>query len=519
MIPSHNIQGISNELFHLDVSGDCYVSQKIVVGVSGGFYIESNSGDTHIIGSSEEGDMEFSSSNHVAINVPQQQNALYVASSGSVGVGTADPSAKLEVNGNTLMGGELDMSCNNIVDVSRISFCTGGLLDLSCNPIVDVSSISFCNGSSVTNASIYWETDKTTGIYSPTDVAVGITCSGEKIATFSGIDASGIEFFRDLSMNGGQITFIGDATDNSGVPSWGQVKQAIMDGSGVAGGSSQWDLSGSDIYNNNSGNVGIGTSSPSEALEVSGNIVLWGDLSMNGGQITFIGDATDPSGVPSWGQVKQAIIDGSGGSGGSTHWDLSGSNVYYNNSGGNVGIGTTSPAVKLDVNGSVNITENAFVSMSATQSIISADKNLYTRNTNLIDTLKIGFETFYNKIWIPMIIANETGSYTSPSTSITQTLSISNPGKSNAVPTFSSAWGPCVIPIAYLDINQNYVPTPFDPQGGQNFQTAFRPDIANTTAYFTIKFSEPYDAPPRFAFFGLLLIGRLQLYINNSVVQ
>ena len=392
--PSHNIQGISNELFHLDVSGDCYVSQKIVVGVSGGFYIESNSGDTHIIGSSEEGDMEFSSSNHVAINVPQQQNALYVASSGSVGVGTADPSAKLEVNGNTLMGGELDMSCNNIVDVSRISFCPGGLLDLSCNPIVDVSRISFCNGSSVTNASIYWETDKTTGIYSPTDVAVGITCSGEKIATFSGIDASGIEFFRDLSMNGEQITFIGDATDSSGVPSWGQVQQAITDGSG---GSSQWDLSGSNIYNNNSG--------------------------------------------------------------------------------------------------SVNITENAFVSMSATQSIISADKNLYTRNTNLIDTLKIGFETFYDKIWNLMIMANENGTYTSPSTGVTQTLSIRNPGKSNAVPTFSSAWGPCVIPIAYLDINQNYVPTPFVPQGGQTFQTAFRPDIANTTAYFTIKFSEPYDAP------------------------
>ena len=100
------------------------------MGVSGGFYIESNSGDTHIIGASEEGDMEFSSSNHVSIHVPQQQNAFYVASSGSVGVGTADPTAKLEVNGRTLMGGELDMSCNNIVDVSRISFCPGGIIGL-----------------------------------------------------------------------------------------------------------------------------------------------------------------------------------------------------------------------------------------------------------------------------------------------------------------------------------------------------------------------------------------------------
>ena len=37
-------------------------------------------------------------------------------------------------------------------------------------------------------------------------------------------------------------------------------------------------------------------------------------MSMNGGQITFIGNATDPSGVPSWGQV-QAAIDASGGGG------------------------------------------------------------------------------------------------------------------------------------------------------------------------------------------------------------
>ena len=47
-------------------------------------------------------------------------------------------------------------------------------------------------------------------------------------------------------------------------------------------------------------------------LEVSGNITLWQDMSMNGGQITFIGNATDPSGVPSWGQVETAINDLSG---------------------------------------------------------------------------------------------------------------------------------------------------------------------------------------------------------------
>ena len=116
------------------------------------------------------------------------------------------------------------------------------------------------------------------------------------------------------------------------------------------------------------------------------------------------------------------------------------------------------------------------------------------RNTNLLDTLKITYDTFYSSIWRPMIQANTTGTYTNPSTGITYNLSSPNPGKANAVPTFSGAWGPSVIPIAYLDINQNYVPTPFNPGGGQPFQgIAERPYIANTCAYFTIKFAQPHD--------------------------
>ena len=67
------------------------------MGVTGGFYIESNSGDTHIIGASEEGDMVFSSSNHVAVHVPGQQNALYVASGGGVAIGHNQPREQLDI--------------------------------------------------------------------------------------------------------------------------------------------------------------------------------------------------------------------------------------------------------------------------------------------------------------------------------------------------------------------------------------------------------------------------------------
>ena len=297
-----------------------------------------------------------------------------------------------------------------------------------------------------------------------------------------------ITLFGDMSMNGGQIIFIGNATDSSGVPSWGQVQLAIEDLSNSII-SSYWTQTGSNLYYN-TGNVGVGTTTPNAALDVNGNFILSGDMSMNGGQIIFIGDATDNSGVPSWGQVQLAIDDLSGSITGN-YWTQSGTDLYYNT--GNVGISNITPAYTLDVGGDSNLSQNAFVAQSPNQSVVSMDKNLYTRNTNLIDTLKIDFNIYFDEIWKLMIRANEDGGYINPNTGQEYVLSTPNPGKPLAVPTFSSAWGPCVIPIAYLDINQNYGPTPFDPTSPQGFQTAYRPDIANTSAYFTIKFSEPYD--------------------------
>ncbi len=45
---------------------------------------------------------------------------------------------------------------------------------------------------------------------------------------------------------------------------------------GSSGGTSYWDISGTNIFNNNTGNVGIGTSSPQFKLDVSGNTRLSG---------------------------------------------------------------------------------------------------------------------------------------------------------------------------------------------------------------------------------------------------
>ncbi len=92
--------------------------------------------------------------------------------------------------------------------------------------------------------------------------------------------------------------------------------------------SSVWTSSGSNIYSNNSGYVGIGNSSPSYKLAVSGTINASNALCING------------TCKNAWDSVTN-------------YWTSSGSNIYSNNS-GYVGIGNSSPSYKLDVSGTIN---------------------------------------------------------------------------------------------------------------------------------------------------------------------
>src|SRR5215213_1785869 len=75
------------------------------------------------------------------------------------------------------------------------------------------------------------------------------------------------------------------------------------------------------------GRVGIGTPTPTQKLDVQGGAInASGGLCMNGDCKT------------AWAQV-----------GGGSQWTTSGTDIFYN--GGNVGIGVTTPAAKLQVNG------------------------------------------------------------------------------------------------------------------------------------------------------------------------
>jgi hypothetical protein len=158
-----------------------------------------------------------------------------------------------------------------------------------------------------------------------------------------------------ISLSGG-MNISGQLRVNGSVGTSGQVLTTNGPGFPPAwttvsggGGSSYWTQSGTNVYYV-SGFVGIGTTSPSYNLDVTGDINFTGELSVNGsvgsaGQVLTSGGAGS---VPTWTTVSS----------GSSVWTSgTGTEIYYTS--GNVGIANTAPTNTLSVGTVVSIQESA----------------------------------------------------------------------------------------------------------------------------------------------------------------
>ena len=123
----------------------------------------------------------------------------------------------------------------------------------------------------------------------------------------------------------------------------------------IAESDGDWTISGSNIYSTVSGNVGIGKTTPQEKLDVNGTVQMTGFKMPTGVSNGYV-LTSDGSGVGSW-QAPSGQIGGSGGLNYIPKFTSSNSigNSVIHETGFLIGIGTTSPKNRLDVEGAMAV--------------------------------------------------------------------------------------------------------------------------------------------------------------------
>ena len=266
----------------------------------------------------------YNSNGAIAFHPNSVANAMFIATSGNVGIGTTSPDSKLDVTGgnitiNTLGTTFADFKYGAVgSEVSRGSITTDGI-DLKVNATADLLLLPTGN------------------------VGIGTTSPNSKLQIKVGTDQN-IGFNSHSSV--ARISSYNDAFTAS--------SPLKINGSDL-----RFDISSVEKMRiNASGNVGIGTTNPSTKLHVAGiaQVTESGNSAFYGGNYLRVFNGQVYTMRNSSGNQRFAFDNTSG-----TLSTYNSSNVrttYFNNSGssyingGNVGIGTTTPSEKLHIENS-----------------------------------------------------------------------------------------------------------------------------------------------------------------------
>ena len=283
---------------------------------------------------------------------------LAVTNAGNVGIGTASPSTVLEVSSSGVNGVDISQSASNASQSGRLFFTTNtaseGFALFNSNGTFQVNSGGIPNNTSGTN--------RISIIGSSGNVGIGTTSPAFPLHVNTSSDVVG--YFKSTDNKASII--IAD-NDTSGYVSAENDRVSIGYGNG---------LSTSNItILNGSYNVGIGTTSPGEKLEITGSTPTAGDTTLNlkvpagnitigvteMGNILFSSSDASTGGSGSVAKISTIAGDGSGAwTGNGRPTDLAfftqplGASATLVESmridqDGNVGIGTTSPGARLEV--------------------------------------------------------------------------------------------------------------------------------------------------------------------------
>ena len=309
----------------------------------------------------------------LAFTTNNDTERMRIDASGNVGIGTTTPGAKLDVNGVLRLS-----SASGYADISSAN--TGSIYFQPAN------GLTYFNGVGKNNRFFAYDytVDSSTYLGLSAHQLYLQTAGVQKVS----INDSGNSFFNggnvgigsttpnfkfvvngDASFSGYQIHNVGAPATGTDVANRNYVDSVIAPAATTTVGlqSGFWTTgAGSSIYNNNTGNVGIGTTAPDSKFDVRGGVNITGSLNFSegirlhavGGLSSVWFNAVNSSGYDPG--MFGITADSTGmrfryGSGASPS-DLV--NILNN---GNVGIGTTTPNSALDIFGKAKITNNGII--------------------------------------------------------------------------------------------------------------------------------------------------------------
>lgn len=316
---------------------------------------------------------------------------------GNVGIGTTNPSQRLEVNGDARFTGKIYTNAGELDSVGIVgkAIANGWAARYDSNN-ANYSGFFFDANNDAGmvlrddagNMNVYLRSDSNSYLNGG-NVGIGTNSPAQKLHVIGNSEITGDIFL-------GRYIFHNDDTNTwLGFP----LADTIS-----------FRTNGSDrMYITSSGNVGIGTTSPSSKLQVNGDLTV-GDDSTVGSFINVIAagasqDAGIRFGSESNTDSKAAIYTNTSNS--DLHFDVTETTRMLIDSGtGNVGIGTTSPGAKLEVEQSNSSTNTVFLSNSYNNKGFRTGNSGYATFSGYQDANNtssggaygalIGLNTFYN---------------------------------------------------------------------------------------------------------------------------
>lgn len=273
---------------------------------------------------------------------------------GNVGIGSTSPTALLEVNGvSRINGGTYVGSVDTRTDVAEVTpfgkyyygdtsgnlrkligFDSSGNIDIGQTGTAIIPSISLKAGNAG-YISLVPGSGEAVRILSDGKVGVGITNPTYRLQVHEAASQVDLAISTNVNLgsaNNTQLSFISDLDGTPSYSSIGQFNTADLRFSSVA------NLVAPDMFiSAATGNVGIGNTSATERLSVTGNATISGTLTLDNGS----------SLRPAYGPLSLAYKSGL------NAWTTG---LTLQDSTGNVGVGNVNPTYKLDVTGDINLT-------------------------------------------------------------------------------------------------------------------------------------------------------------------